>query len=323
MWLEILLVLVGIALIVFGANILTDGASAIAERFRIPQIIIGLTIVAFGTSAPELSVSVISSMEGNGGIAVGNVIGSNIFNILAILGVTALIYPVPVERNTLRFDIPIAVLAAVMLLLMLSDPALDGTASSITRVEALILVIMGLLFLAYTFVMGKKGAADAVEVDEPEKKLQHWAVSIAFIIGGLAGLVYGGRLFVDNAAAIAGRLGVSDTLIGLTLVSWGTSMPELATSAIAAMKKNTGIAVGNVVGSNLFNIFFVLGIAGTINPLKSLQFTAVDLWMQLLAVIIALATVMFWGNREIKRGEGAIMLLVFVAYNAFLISTAV
>lgn len=321
MWLEIALVVVGLVLIVVGANFLTDGASAIARRFKIPQLIIGLTIVAFGTSAPELSVSVLSSIEGNGGIAVGNVIGSNIFNILFILGVCALIYPLPVHRNSIRFDIPISILAAVVMMILLSDPALDGQPSSITRVEAMMLLVFGLLFLGYTIYMGRQGEEEE-EVQYPEKE-KHWAVSALMIIAGLAGLVYGGGLFVDNASLIAKHLGVSDTLIGLTLVAWGTSTPEVATSVVAALKKNTGIAVGNVIGSNIFNIFFVLGIAGVVNPLKDLQFTTLDIWMQLIATVIAFTMALFWGKREIKRTEGVIMLLVFVAYNIVLISNAI
>lgn len=321
MWIEIALVVVGLVLIVAGANFLTDGAAALARRFRIPQLVIGLTIVAFGTSAPELSVSIVSSIGGNGGIAVGNVIGSNISNILLILGVCALIYPIPVPRNTIRFDIPISILAAVVMMFLLSDPALDGQPSSITRVEAMMLLIFGMLFLGYTVYMGRQTEeADEVQYAEKEK---HWAVSTLLIIIGLAGLVYGGRLFVDNASLIAKRLGVSDTLIGLTLVAWGTSAPEVATSVVAALKKNTGIAVGNVIGSNIFNIFFVLGIAGVVHPLENLQFTTLDIWMQLVATIIAFAMALFWGKREIKRAEGVMMLLVFIAYNIVLISQSI
>lgn len=321
MWIEVGLIVLGLVLIVFGASSLTDGASALARRFRIPQLIIGLTIVAFGTSAPELSVSVLSSVEGNGGIAVGNVIGSNIFNLLFILGLCALIYPIPVHRNSIRFDIPISLLAAVVMMILLSDPALDGQASSVTRVEAIMLLVFGLLFLGYTIFMARQNdEEDAIQYYEKEK---HWALSALLIIAGLAGLVFGGSLFVKNAALIAKELGVSDTLIGLTLVAWGTSIPEVATSVVAALKKNTGIAIGNVIGSNIFNIFFVLGIAGTVHPLKNLQFTTLDIWMQLIATIIAFSVALFWGKREIKRSEGLIMLLVFLVYNLLLINNSI
>ncbi|MDD7558130.1 MAG: calcium/sodium antiporter [Porphyromonas somerae] len=317
MWIEIVLVIVGVALIVAGANFLTDGASAIAKRLHIPQIIIGLTIVAFGTSAPELVVSVIGSIEGSGGIAVGNVIGSNIFNVLCVLGACALIHPVPVKLNTLRFDLPIALVASILLMLVLSDMPLDGMPSLVSRSEALTLLLFGLLFLLYTIVVGKQGG-DASETEE-EGRNMHWLLAVVYLVGGLAGLVYGGQLFVENATKIASSLGVSETLIGLTLVAWGTSFPELATSVVAAMKGNTDIAVGNVIGSNIFNIFFVLGIAGTVRPLSNLQFTSLDIWMQLLAMVIALGVALFWGKREIKRAEGGLMLLVFILYNAWII----
>ncbi len=320
MWIEIVLVIVGVALIVAGANFLTDGASAIAKRLHIPQIIIGLTIVAFGTSAPELVVSVIGSIEGSGGIAVGNVIGSNIFNVLCVLGACALVHPVPVKLNTLRFDLPIALVASILLMLVLSDMPLDGMPSLVSRSEALTLLLFGLLFLLYTIVVGKQGG-DASETEKG--RTMHWLLAVVYLIGGLAGLVYGGQLFVGNATKIASSLGVSETLIGLTLVAWGTSFPELATSVVAAMKGNTDIAVGNVIGSNLFNIFFVLGIAGTVRPLSNLQFTSLDIWMQLLAMVIALGVALFWGKREIKRAEGGLMLLVFILYNVWIIFNAV
>ena len=300
---------------------MTDGASAIAKRLHIPQIIIGLTIVAFGTSAPELVVSVIGSIEGSGGIAVGNVIGSNIFNVLCVLGACALVHPVPVKLNTLRFDLPIALVASILLMLVLSDMPLDGMPSLVSRSEAMTLLLFGLLFLLYTIVVGKQGS-DASETEE-EGRTMHWLLAVVYLVGGLAGLVYGGQLFVGNATKIASSLGVSETLIGLTLVAWGTSFPELATSVVAAMKGNTDIAVGNVIGSNLFNIFFVLGIAGTVRPLSNLQFTSLDIWMQLLAMVIALGVALFWGKREIKRAEGGLMLLVFILYNAWIIINAV
>lgn len=321
MWIEIVLVIVGVALIVAGANFMTDGASAIAKRLHIPQIIIGLTIVAFGTSAPELVVSVIGSIEGSGGIAVGNVIGSNIFNVLCVLGACALIHPVPVKLNTLRFDLPIALVASILLMLVLSDMPLDGMPSLVSRSEALTLLLFGLLFLLYTIVVGKQGDDDS-ETEEEERNM-HWLLAVVYLVGGLAGLVYGGQLFVGNATKIASSLGVSETLIGLTLVAWGTSFPELATSVVAAMKGNTDIAVGNVIGSNLFNIFFVLGISGTVRPLSNLQFTSLDIWMQLLAMVIALGVALFWGKREIKRAEGGVMLLVFILYNVWIIFNAV
>lgn len=322
MWTNFLLVLVGLTLVTVGANYLTDGAASIATRFRIPQLVVGLTIVAFGTSAPELTVSLIAGTESAGGIAVGNVIGSNIFNILAVLGIAAMISPLPVDRNSRNYDIPIAIFAAIVLAVVLSDRVLDGSPdNNITRVEAIMLVLLGGLFILYTLIMALRGRheTEGEVVEAPKRGV--W-VDIIMMIGGLVGLVYGGQLFVDNASEIAVSLGVSDTLIGLTLVAWGTSLPELATSIVAAIKKNVGIAVGNAIGSNLFNIFFVLGIAGTVSPMKDLQFTHLDLFMQLAAVLIAFGVARWVGNNRITRGEGLGMLLIFLAYNAFLIYSA-
>lgn len=325
---EIFYILLGLVLIVAGANYMTEGASSVASRFRIPQIIIGLTVVAFGTSAPELTVSVFGSIAGNGGIAVGNVIGSNIFNCLAILGLTAVITPLPVERNSWRYDIPIAIFAGIALLLVTSDVWLEGTISTISRTEAAFLTIFGVLFISYTVFMGKKSIRETrqrkrEEGNIPADKRHHVAIDIAMIIMGLSGLVLGGEFFVDNASKVASALGVSDTLIGLTLVSWGTSLPELATSAVAALKKNVGIAVGNVVGSNIFNVFFVLGIAGVVRPLTGLQFTTLDIFMQLLAIVLTYFAAVFFGKHRITRWEGAVMLAIFLGYNVYIISNAI
>lgn len=325
MILQIGMIILGMALIVVGANFLTDGAAAVATRFKIPQLVIGLTVVAFGTSTPELTVSLLGSLDHNGGIAVGNVIGSNIFNGLAILGLSALIAPIAVERNLTRFDIPFSILAAIMLTLVISDPLIDGMASAIHRSEAITLLIFGILFLTYVVYIGKQGAkkhAHPESQDVIATKQRKLIYNILFIILGLVALVFGGKVFVDNASQIASSLGVSDTLIGLTLVSWGTSLPELATSVVAAIKKNSGIAVGNVVGSNIFNIFFVLGIAGAVNPLTDLQFTRLDVSMQLFTSILIFAVAIFFGQKKITRAEGLGMLIIFIAYSYYIINQA-
>ena len=325
MWIQLLLVIVSIVIILLGANYLTDGAAALAARFKIPQLIIGLTVVAFGTSAPELTVSILGSLQGNGGIAVGNVIGSNIFNVFAILGISAMIFPLDVDKNSRLYDIPIAILASLVLSVLLLDPILDGRATDVTRAEALILTLMGILFLLYSVFMGKRGAKlekaevrQAEEAEKPLKKKPFWYILLA-IVGGMAALVWGANLFVTNAAAFAGSLGISETLVGLTLVSWGTSAPELATSVVAAFKKNSGIAVGNVIGSNIFNIFFVLGIAGTVHPLVGLEFTYLDLFMQLFGTLMLLCFAIWIGKDKITRLEGGIFTLIFVSYTAFII----
>lgn len=325
MWLQLILVVAGVAMILFGANYLTEGAAALAARFKIPQLIIGLTVVAFGTSAPELTVSVLGSLQGNGGIAVGNVIGSNIFNIFAILGIAAMITPLDVDKNSRLYDIPIAILASLILAVILLDPVLDGRPSDITRAEALVLVLMGILFVLYNVFMAKrsirmkKAEEQAVEALEAPLKQRSFLYIFLSIAVGLALLVWGSNVFVDNAAAFAASLGVSETLIGLTLVSWGTSAPELATSVVAAIKKDSGIAVGNIIGSNIFNIFFVLGIAGTVHPLLGLSFTYLDLFVQLFGSLVLLCFAIWIGKDKITRLEGAVLVLIFAAYTALII----
>lgn len=323
MLIEIVLVLLSLVLIVLGANYLTDGASSIAARFNISQMIIGLTVVAFGTSAPELSVSIISALKGNTDIAVGNVIGSNIFNVLAILGVTAIVYPLPVGRSSRNFDIPMSVLVAILLFLVLGDVYVDGLeTSTLARSEGLMLLCFGMLFLGYTIYMGKKGSQRQQEHSEPAPKQIKMPLAILFVLGGLAALIFGGQLFVSNASAIARHLGVSETLIGLTLVAWGTSMPELATSLVAALKKNTDIAIGNVVGSNIFNILFVLGFTGMVGTQSGLNFTLVDIIVQIVAPFVLFLLARVFSKGMITRTEGVIFLAIFAAYNYYIISTA-
>ena len=263
---NILLLIGGLILILLGANGLTDGAASVAKRFRIPPIVIGLTIVAFGTSAPELTVSVSSALKGSADIAIGNVVGSNIFNTLMIVGCTALFAPIVITRNTLRKEIPLCILSSIVLLICANDVFLDKAPENIlNRVDSLLLLCFFVIFMGYTFAIASKPvtmeqqAEHPVIEEETEIKSLPWWQSILYIIGGLAALIYGGQLFVDGATGIARNLGVSESIIGLTLVAGGTSLPELATSIVAALKKNPEIAIGNVIGSNLFNIFFVLG----------------------------------------------------------------
>ncbi len=321
MTLSFIYLFIGVALILYGANWLTDGASSIAKRMHIPDLIIGLTVVAFGTSAPELSVSLISSLHGSGGMSVGNVLGSNIFNILAILGITALIVPLPVTKPMQRFDIPIAIVGALLLILVLVDLDFDGAPSILTRSEGIILLCFAYLFIRYTIYMGKKGSSRNEEV-ETQVKTMSTPKSALWIILGLAGLVAGGQLFVTGASDIAKTLGVSDTIIGLTIVAWGTSLPELATSIVAAIKRNTDIALGNVIGSNIFNIFIVLGLSATISPMHNLAFTWTDLLLQLGATLLLLIFGRYIQQGVIARWQGAIMLTIFIAYNGLLISQA-
>lgn len=282
---NILLLIGGLILILLGANGLTDGAASVAKRFRIPPIVIGLTIVAFGTSAPELTVSVSSALKGSADIAIGNVVGSNIFNTLMIVGCTALFAPIVITRNTLRKEIPLCILSSIVLLICANDVFLDKAPENIlNRVDGLLLLCFFVIFMGYTFAIASKPvtmeqqAEHPVIEEETEIKSLPWWQSILYIIGGLAALIYGGQLFVDGATGIARNLGVSESIIGLTLVAGGTSLPELATSIVAALKKNPEIAIGNVIGSSLFNIFFVLGCSASITPLHLSGITNFDLF---------------------------------------------
>ena len=319
---NILLLIGGLILILLGANGLTDGAASVAKRFRIPSIVIGLTIVAFGTSAPELTVSVASALKGSADIAIGNVVGSNIFNTLMIVGCTALFAPIVITRNTLRKEIPLCILSSVVLLICANDIFLDNATENIlNRVDGLLLLCFFAIFMGYTFAIAfpKSSAAPEPAVPEhtaPEEeiKLLSWWKSILYIIGGLAALIYGGQLFVNGATGIARSMGVSESIIGLTLVAGGTSLPELA-----ALKKNPEMAIGNVIGSNLFNIFFVLGCSASITPLHLSGITNFDLFTLVGSSILLWLFGLFFAKRTITRIEGSIMILCYVAYTVVLI----
>ena len=323
---NILLLIGGLILILLGANGLTDGAASVAKRFHIPPIVIGLTIVAFGTSAPELTVSVSSAIKGSADIAIGNVVGSNIFNTLMIVGCTALFAPIVITRNTLRKEIPLCILSSIVLLICANDVFLDKAPENIlNRVDGLLLLCFFLIFMGYTFAIASKPvtmeqqAEHPVIEEETEIKSLPWWQSILYIIGGLAALIYGGQLFVDGATGIARNLGVSESIIGLTLVAGGTSLPELATSIVAALKKNPEIAIGNVIGSNLFNIFFVLGCSASITPLHLSGITNFDLLTLVGSGILLWLFGLFFAKRTITRIEGGIMILCYVAYTVVLI----
>ena len=323
---NILLLIGGLILILLGANGLTDGAASVAKRFRIPPIVIGLTIVAFGTSAPELTVSISSALKGSADIAIGNVVGSNIFNTLMIVGCTALFAPIVITRNTLRKEIPLCILSSIVLLICANDVFLDKAPENIlNRVDGLLLLCFFVIFMGYTFAIASKPvtmeqqAEHPVIEEETEIKSLPWWQSILYIIGGLAALIYGGQLFVDGATGIARNLGVSESIIGLTLVAGGTSLPELATSIVAALKKNPEIAIGNVIGSNLFNIFFVLGCSASITPLHLSGITNFDLFTLVGSGILLWLFGLFFAKRTITRIEGGIMILCYVAYTVVLI----
>jgi len=315
---NILLLLGGLVLILIGANGLTDGAASTAKRFKIPSIVIGLTVVAFGTSAPELTVSISSALKGSSDIAIGNVVGSNIFNTLMIVGCTALVAPIMITRNTLRKEIPLCILSSIVLLICANDVLLDKSVENVLSVtDGLILLCFFVIFLSYTFAIAF-GSKQEVSEEEEIRILPVWK-SVLFILGGLVGLVLGGQLFVEGATGIARNLGVSESIIGLTLVAGGTSLPELATSIVAALKKNPEIAIGNVIGSNLFNIFFVLGCSASIVPMKMGDITNFDLITLVASGVLLWLFGLFFAKRTITRIEGSIMILCYVAYTVTLI----
>lgn len=316
---DIIFLLAGLVLILLGANGLTDGASSVAKKFGISDLVIGLTIVAFGTSAPELMVSVVSAINGSAELAVGNVVGSNIFNVLVIVGVTALVMPIKVQKSIMTNEIPLVILSSLALAFCASDVLLGGgNANIISRIDGLLLLLFFAIFMRYTFSIAKKGGEESGE----EIKMQPMWKSILYIVGGLAGLVFGGNLFVDGASGIARSMGVSEAVIGLTLVAGGTSLPELATSVVAAIKKNPGIAIGNVIGSNLFNIFFVLGTSATITPLALGKIGTLDLVVLVGSALLFWIVGWFFKDKTITRQEGFIMVAAYIAYTAYLISQA-
>ena len=286
----------------WGADRLTDGAVAVAEKMKMPQIVIGLTIVAMGTSMPEFCVSLISALKGTSDLAVGNIVGSNIFNTLLIVGVSALVAPMSIMKTTVRKDIPFALVASALLLIM----CLDG---DISRIDAAILFVMFLIFM-YITLRGAK--AQGTDVEEKEKKPMATWLSVVWILVGLACLIGGSNLFVDGATAVATKLGVSEAFIGLTIVAGGTSLPELATSVVSARKGNSGIAIGNVLGSNVFNILAILGLTGVISPMTLKGITMTDLSMMVISII--LIWLFSFTKYKIERWEGAILTAVFVGY---------
>lgn len=313
---DALLLVGGLLLILWGANALTDGAASVAKRFQISNLVIGLTIVAFGTSAPEFVISFLSSFNGSAGLAIGNVVGSNVFNCLMIVGVTAVVAPIPVGKGTLAKEIPLCVLSSIVLFLCANDVLLDGGASNvITRSDGLMLLCFFAIFVGYTFAIAKNGNG------EEEGEIRSFPVwkSVLFILLGLGALIGGGQLFVNGASGIARSLGVSESVIGLTLVAGGTSLPELATSVSAALKKNPGIAIGNVIGSNLFNAFAVLGASATISDLPLGGITNFDFVTFIVASILLWIAGFFMGKRIITRPEGIFLVLCYVGYTTYLI----
>ena len=310
----ILLLLVGLGLVVLGADWLVEGASSIARKAGVSEFVIGLTIVGFGTSCPELVVSLTGALEGNADIAVGNVIGSNIFNVLFILGLTALIRPVSMTAANRNDDIPMTLTITMFFLAFgLSHMLLGVGVNGLSRVEGAILLAAFASYLIHCF---RKGRSAKQEV--AEGKQRHPALAVGMVVAGLAGLVYGGNLFVDSATELARQLGVSDKFIAVTVLAGGTSLPELATSLVAALKGRDQLALGNILGSNVFNILLILGGSALITPLSFASVTAADA-LALMASMVLLLVAAYTGHKDrVDRWEGAVMLLAFGAYYFFL-----
>ncbi len=317
MILSILSFVVGIVLVILGADWLTKGASALARRFNMSELLIGLTIVAIGTSLPELVISTGSAIKGSSGIALGNIIGSNIFNGMFILGVTALLCPIKFNAKMLTREIPFNLLASIVLLLV-SGSMLEGGAEGefITRYGGLLLLCFLAIFVRYTFSITGEGEEEPGEVFSVKKIL-------LFIVAGLAALIFGGNLFVDGATEVARAAGLSEAVIGITIVSAGSSLPELAVSVSAARKGNVGIALGNVLGSNILNIFFILGVSATITPITLDGFSCVDYYVLLASSLLIYIVARFGGGKAvITRFEGALLAAGYVAYTTWLVMNA-
>lgn len=313
LWLQVVLLIIGIVVVLKGADWLTAGAVSVAERLGVPQIVIGLTVVAMGTSMPEFFVSLMSAIHGTPDLAVGNIVGSNIFNALLIVGCAAAVAPITIERTTVRRDVPVAIFASLMLMFMTFD-------GRISRVDAAILFVA---FILYMVVTVRAGASSGTAKESGESGVAPTANASLFLKGlgeaclGLVCLVFGSNVFVDNASALAHAMGISDAVIGLTIVAGGTSLPELATSVVAARKGNSGIAIGNVLGSNVFNILMILGVTGLVMPMTITGITVVDLAMMVVSML--LLWLFSFTKYRIERWEGIVLVAIFVGYMVWLL----
>ena len=310
-----LILIISLVGIVFGAEFLVAGSVSVARRYKVSDFVIGAAIVGIGTSMPELVVSFFGALKGNADVAIGNVVGSNIFNVLGILGLTAICFPIAIDRKNMTFEIPLCIAVSVILTILALN-FFNGTPATIGRVDGIILLLLFVGYMWYSFARDKQNTTDEVPVEAKEPILALW-VALLKIVGGLALLITSCDFFVDNAIVIAKSWGVSDAIISLTLIACGTSLPELAASVAAACKKNTQLALGNIVGSNIFNILLILGVSSQVMPLVSADITLVDY-----AVMIAAAAfpLLFGFKGKIGRVGGAVMLLCFVLYTWYLIA---
>ena len=311
---DYIILIVGLALLTVGADLLTKGCVGMAARFRVPEFIVGLTVMAVGTSMPELTVSTLSAINGSSDMAIGNVTGSNIFNTLIILGICALFRPMVFTRENVRRDIPLCIAASALLLVM---ALYIGSPAGIGRVEGIILFLMYIAFVLYSIRSAKKDAPDAdagTDDGTQSQTTMGWGRILFFIVIGLAGLIYGGNLCLNSATAIARAWGVSEAIIAITIVAAGTSLPELASSVAAIANGKLSLALGNVIGSNVANILLILGVSGSIKPLTMGGITPLDMWMVVGSAVLLLLSALAIGQRRITRLEGALYLAVYVGY---------
>ena len=320
MWVSFILLIVGLVLILLGADALVNGASAVARKYGISEFVVGLTIVGIGTSAPELIVSAISAINGSSDIAIGNVVGSNISNVFMILGITAIIAPISLTKSNLKYDLPIALGVSLLLFVLAYDSIFLGKEFNvISRWDGLILIALFILFMIYSFKSSASGDQNE-ESAESENGKVNIVKSVLLIVCGLVGLVLGGRLFVNSGSDIARGFGVSDAFIGITVMAVGTSLPELAASVNAAIKKKGQMALGNVIGSNIFNILLILGTSSIIRPLTLGGITMIDMGMMILTTVMIMLSALLISKKEIKRGVGALFFMIYFAYIVYLAS---
>ena len=313
---EYIILVISLVGIVLGADFLVAGAVSIARKFKVSDFVIGAAIVGIGTSMPELVVSFIGALKGNADVAIGNVVGSNIFNILGILGVTALFFPIAINKENMKFEIPLCIGISILLILFAFN-FFNGNTACISRIDGILLLIAFISFMWYSFHRDKQNAsASTTSEDAPEEKTPLW-LAVIKVIGGLAVLITSCDFFVDNAVQVAKSFGVSDAIISLTLIACGTSLPELAASVAAAIKKNTQLALGNIIGSNIFNISLILGVSSQVMPLTSTGITYVDYIVMIAATIL---TLLFGFKGKIGRLGGAFMFICFILYNIYLIN---
>ena len=315
---EYIILILALAGIVYGADYLVSGSVAIARRYRVSDFVIGAAIVGIGTSMPELTVSFIGALQGNSEVAIGNVVGSNIFNILGILGITALFFPITVTKANLKFEIPVCIFVSIILTLLTFNN-LCNTSGILSRPDGWILLITFALFMWYSFYRDKKSEESSADENISEENSPLW-LAIIKVVGGLAVLITSCDFFVDNAVSLAKSFGVNDAFISLTLIACGTSLPELAASMAAAIKKNTQMALGNIIGSNIFNITLILGLCSQVRPLTTSGITGVDYIVMITAAVLP---IVFGFRGKIGRAGGTIMFLTFIVYNWYLINTQI